>query len=126
MVARFRPSAQVPAAPAFSVMADQVRGISAMTSLLNWRSLCGLLVAASLAYPSSGLAGPRSKNPTATNPPVKTIPTIKEWRRLGGAHGEITIIAFSPSSKILASVARDNLVRLWNPGTGKEVCRLEG
>jgi WD40 repeat protein len=99
-----------------------------MASKLNWRSLCGPLVAVSVALFWNPLAasGADKAKPTGTQPKSKPVPISKEWKRFGGAHGEITLIAYSPSGKILASVSRDNIVRLWHPATGKEVCRLAG
>jgi WD40 repeat protein len=42
-------------------------------------------------------------------------------------HGSLAIhVAFSANGKILASAGRDNLVRLWDPGTGKEIKQIAG
>ena len=40
--------------------------------------------------------------------------------------GEVTALAFSPDSKMLASGGKDNLVRLWETATGKEIRQFQG
>src|SRR5947207_15480611 len=40
--------------------------------------------------------------------------------------GWVIMVAFSPDGKLLASSGNDNLVRLWEPQTGREVRRLTG
>src|SRR6266851_593977 len=40
--------------------------------------------------------------------------------------GQIGSVAFSPDGKILASGAADNLVKFWDPDTGKEMAVLKG
>src|SRR5437762_2745228 len=39
---------------------------------------------------------------------------------------QVSCVAFSPDGKLLASGGFDNLIRFWDPATGKEVRRLEG
>ena len=42
-------------------------------------------------------------------------------------HASVAIdVAYSPDGKILASAGRDNLVRLWDPATGKQIRQLAG
>jgi WD40 repeat protein len=44
--------------------------------------------------------------------------------RLEGHQRPIFSLAFSPDGMLLASGSIDNTIRLWDPATGKEVCRL--
>jgi WD40 repeat protein len=42
-------------------------------------------------------------------------------------HGTmVSALAISPDGKVVASSGDDNLIRLWDPGTGKELKRLKG
>jgi WD40 repeat protein len=42
-------------------------------------------------------------------------------------HASLAIdLVYSPDGKILASAGRDNLVRLWDPATGKQIRQLSG
>ena len=46
--------------------------------------------------------------------------------RLGGHSDFVHSVAFSPSGEWIASGSRDETVRIWNAGTGKEERKLEG
>src|SRR5439155_11500526 len=42
-------------------------------------------------------------------------------------HGNhVSSLAYSPDGKVLASAGYDNIVRFWDPATGKELRRLGG
>lgn len=62
-------------------------------------------------------------------------PTIHLWdvasgkqiRSLDGDHSfGIESLAWSPDSKILAAGNNDNTIRLWDPVSSKEICRIRG
>ena len=46
-------------------------------------------------------------------------------RRLDGQPGGVVSMAFSPDGKLLATGSDDGAVRLWYPGTGREIARLD-
>ena len=52
--------------------------------------------------------------------------TGKEVRTLAGHRGPIHVVAFAPSSLLLASGSADKTVRLWNAATGVEQMQLIG
>ena len=58
--------------------------------------------------------------------------TIKLWdeeleiRRFLGHQGQISTIDFSPDGRLLASGANDQLVKIWDVATGRELATLEG
>ena len=49
-----------------------------------------------------------------------------EESRLRGHRGAVTAVAFSPDEKLLASSGADNIVKLWDMTTGKELFTLRG
>jgi WD40 repeat protein len=104
-----------------------------------------LLAAAGLAArrlaadkPASPVAGPPEARhaPGAGRPRfVRQVPARDPLPpgalvRLGtnrGRHGrDLTSLAFSPDGKLLATRARDDMIRVWEPASGREVAVLRG
>jgi WD40 repeat protein/serine/threonine protein kinase len=50
--------------------------------------------------------------------------TRKEVQLLGSYQNQVSQVAFSTDGKLLATVSRDNLVKVWNAQTGQEIITL--
>jgi WD40 repeat protein len=50
--------------------------------------------------------------------------TRKEVKLLGSYQTQVAQVAFSADGKLLATVSRDNLVKIWNAQTGQEIMTL--
>ncbi len=57
--------------------------------------------------------------------PLYDTSTGKELRRLVGHEDTVYSLAFAPDGKTLATSARDNTLRFWDPATGKELRRVK-
>lgn len=51
---------------------------------------------------------------------------LSERLRLSGHEGQITALALSPDGKLLASGAKDKIIRLWDAVTGTELRQITG
>src|SRR3954469_20348380 len=59
-------------------------------------------------------------------PAEKPDHRVGELRVLEGHSDRVLAVAFSSDGKRALSGSQDRTVRLWNVGSGKELCRLEG
>src|SRR5438067_6436746 len=59
-------------------------------------------------------------------PAEKPDNRVGELRVLEGHTDRVLSVAFSSDGKRALSGSQDRTVRLWNVGSGKELCRLEG
>jgi DNA-binding beta-propeller fold protein YncE len=76
------------------------------------------------AAAASRAASPVSDQPaSALVLPGQWARTLARWR---GHSGDVTGLAFSPDSLLLATVGSDKTARLWDPATGKHVRTLKG
>src|SRR5262249_29133719 len=98
--------------------------------LMSRPHACSLIVAALLLAPPAW-AAPASEAPGAEKTPGgETLPegVVARIGRPRPRHRGAAAIcaAFAPDGKTLASVGNDNLGRLWDPATGRQLRLLQG
>src|SRR5436190_1203028 len=90
--------------------------------------LCGLVIVAQSAR-AAEKADTSSKPPVRVGPDGEPLPA-GALSRVGGIRfrhtGWAIMVAFSPDGKQLATAGNDNLIRIWDPATGRQIRELKG
>ncbi len=68
----------------------------------------------------------KETNPEVINSLIKFVYEGSEYNRLEGHDSGIFSISFSPNGKVLASLSSDEIIKLWDRETGREIRTLKG